>query len=146
VKEDASLVNAYSNDGFTGLVFFRHTKTAHMLAAARAEVNRPSRNQMRVSPLHSAVASRNLEILDLLHGNPDTLNRLLAAGADPRLKTNEGKTPADPGRAIQPCRARPGTYSSLRIEPSEPEYTLAWDLLNRSANDSGFLAGTAHVS
>jgi uncharacterized protein len=38
-----------------------------------------------LTPLHSAAA----------HGNPDMVNRLLAAGADPRLKTNEGKTPAD---------------------------------------------------
>jgi uncharacterized protein len=120
-KQDTSLLNAYSNDGYTGLglaVFFRHPETARMLATAGAEVNRPSRNQMRVSPLHSAVASGNLEILELLldcgaspdpigssgmtplhsaaaHGNPDMVNRLLAAGADPRLKTNEGKTPAD---------------------------------------------------
>jgi uncharacterized protein len=38
-----------------------------------------------LTPLHSAAA----------HGNPEMVNRLLAAGADPHRKTNDGKTAAD---------------------------------------------------
>lgn len=118
---DASLVNGYSNDGFTGLglaVFFNHPETARMLVAAGAEVDRAARNRLQVAPLHSAVASGNMALVELLldhgatpdpveflgatplhsagaHGNREMVNRLLAAGADPGRKTNEGKTPAD---------------------------------------------------
>jgi uncharacterized protein len=118
---DAGLLNGYSNDGFTGLglaVFFNHPETAGMLLAAGAEVNRASRNRLQVAPLHSAVASGNLALVELLleHGaTPDPVeflgatplhsaaaqgkramvNRLLAAGADPSRRTKDGKTPAE---------------------------------------------------
>jgi uncharacterized protein len=121
VARDASLLNSYSKDGFTGLgfaVFFKHFETAHALAAAGAEVDRASQNPLQVAPLHSAVASGNIALLNLLldrgaspdpvessgltplhsaaaHGNQEMVNRLLAAGADPRRKTKDGKTPAE---------------------------------------------------
>jgi uncharacterized protein len=120
-KGDAGLLNGYSKDGFTGLglaVFFNHPETVSMLVAAGAEVDRASRNRLQVAPLHSAIASGNMALLELLlkhgaapdpveflgatplhsaaaHGNREMVNRLLTAGADPSRKTNDGKTPAD---------------------------------------------------
>jgi ankyrin repeat protein len=121
---DRSLVDAYSADGFTPLglaVFFGHEEIARQLVTAGADVNRPSRNAIRVAPLHSAVESGSLALLNLLleHGaGPDPVEfleatplhsaaargsremaeRLIAAGADPHRKTKEGKTPADLAR------------------------------------------------
>jgi len=124
LASDPKLIDAYSADGFTPLglaVFFGHEEIARQLVAAGADVNRPSRNAIRVSPLHSAVESGNLALLNLLlqHGaNPDAVEfleatplhsaaargsqemveRLLASGADPQRKTKEGKTAADLAR------------------------------------------------
>ena len=121
---DHGLVDAYSGDGFTALglaVFFGHEEIARQLVAAGADVNRPSKNAIRVSPLHSAVESGSLPLLNLLleHGaNPDAVEflqatplhsaaargskemveRLLKAGADSRHKTKDGKTAADLAR------------------------------------------------
>jgi ankyrin repeat protein len=118
---DHDLVNRDSADGFGGLglaVFFDHLEIARLLVAAGADVNRPSNNSIRVAPLHSAIASGNVELLDLLlsHGaKPDAVEfleatplhsaaargsrvmveKLLAAGADPSRKTKDGKTAAD---------------------------------------------------
>jgi len=124
LARDGKLVEAYSGDGFTALglaVFFGHEEIARQLVAAGADVNRPSRNAIRVSPLHSAVESGSLPLLDLLleHGaNPDAVEflqatplhsaaargskemveRLLKAGADPKRKTKDGKTAVDLAR------------------------------------------------
>jgi len=121
---DPDLVNGYSNDGFTGLglaVFFGHLDIARLLVEKHADVNRPSRNAIRVAPLHSAVESGSLALLDLLlahgaqpdavefleatplhsaaaRGSREMVQRLLAAGADPRRKTKEGKTAAELAR------------------------------------------------
>jgi ankyrin repeat protein len=118
------LVDAYSDDGFTALglaVFFGHEEIARDLIAAGADVNRPSRNAIRVTPLHSAIESGSVALLDLLlehgakpdpeefpgatplhstaaRGNKVMVERLVKAGADPRRKTKEGKTAADLAR------------------------------------------------
>jgi len=120
-SRDAALLNAYSQDGFTGLglaVFFNHPKTARLLIESGASVDAASRNALAVAPLHSAVASGNPELVELLldrgaapdpadasgltplhsaaaHGNREMARRLLAAGAALRRQTKEGKTPAD---------------------------------------------------
>jgi uncharacterized protein len=124
MANDGKLVDTYSADGFTPLglaVFFGHEEIARQLLAAGADVNRPSRNAIRVAPLHSAVESGSLALLNLLlehgarpdpvefleatplhsaaaRGSREMVERLLAAGADPRRKTKEGKTAADLAR------------------------------------------------
>jgi ankyrin repeat protein len=121
---DPRLAAAHATDGFSGLglaVFFGHTDVARRLIQAGADVNAPSRNSFRVAPLHSAVASGKVELVELLlaHGaSPDSaefleatplhsaaasgneamVERLLSAGADPRRKTKDGKTAADLAR------------------------------------------------
>jgi len=124
LTRDSKLVDAYSGDGFTPLglaIFFGHEDIARQLVASGADVNRPSRNAIRVAPLHSAVESGSLALLNLLlehgalpdavefleatplhsaaaRGSREMVERLLAAGADPRRKTKEGKTAADLAR------------------------------------------------
>jgi ankyrin repeat protein len=140
LARDSKLIDAYSADGFTPLglaVFFGHEELARELVAAGADVNRPSRNAIRVSPLHSAVASGSLALLDLLleHGaRPDPVEfleatplhsaaasgsqamveRLLKAGADPQRKTKEGKTAVDLARQYghEALAIRLATYSA----------------------------------
>ena len=117
---DPKLVDSYAGDGFTPLglaVFFGHEELARQLVAAAADVNRPSRNAIRVAPLHSAVASGSVALVTLLleHGarpddvefleatplhsaaacgNREMAERLLSAGADAQRKTKDGKTAA----------------------------------------------------
>ncbi|HEY1338937.1 MAG TPA: ankyrin repeat domain-containing protein [Bryobacteraceae bacterium] len=109
LREDQSLAAADSPDGFSALglaVFFGHVEIALLLVERGADVNRASRNSFHVTPLHSAVESGKLELLDLLlthgakpdpeesfgatplkcaqvRGNDEMVKRLLAAGADP---------------------------------------------------------------
>src|SRR5262245_34016247 len=73
IKQDASMANAFSSDGFMPLglaVFFGHMQTVEVLLAAGAEVNTASRETMKVTPLHSAAAARQVAIARLLiaHG------------------------------------------------------------------------------
>jgi ankyrin repeat protein len=124
LRHDPRLADGYSGDGFTGLglaVFFGHLEIARMLVGSGADVNRPSRNSIRVSPLHSAVESGSIPLLDLLlshgatpdavefleatpldsaaaRGNREMVRKLLAAGADRNRKTKDGKTAADLAR------------------------------------------------
>jgi ankyrin repeat protein len=117
-------VDAHSPDGFSGLglsVFFGHLEIARMLVEAGADVNRPSQNSIRVAPLHSAVESGSIPLLDLLlshgatpdavefleatplhsaaaRGSREMVEKLLAAGADRKRKTKNGKTAAELAR------------------------------------------------
>jgi uncharacterized protein len=73
LKQDAALVNAFAPDGFFPLglaVFFGHQETVEVLLGAGAEVNVATRETMKVTPLHSAAAARQLAIARLLiaHG------------------------------------------------------------------------------
>lgn len=124
LKRDSRLLDGYSGDGFTGLglaVFFGHLEIARILVESGADVNRPSRNSIRVSPLHSAVESGSIQLLDLLlshgaapdavefleatplhsaaaRGSREMVEKLLAAGAGRKRKTKDGKTAADLAR------------------------------------------------
>lgn len=119
LKENSALVNAYSVDGFMPLglaVFFGHREAVDALLAAGADVNAPSKESMKVTPLASATAARQFEIakvliarganvnakaennLTPLHeaaagGQLDLATLLLQQGADLNAKTNDGKTP-----------------------------------------------------
>src|SRR5262249_214976 len=120
IKQDASLANAFSSDGFTPLrpaVFFGHMQTVEVLLAAGAEVNTASRETMKVTPLHSAAAARQVAIARLLishganvnarqaesgftplheaaaNGDIELATLLLEHGAKINAKMKDGKTP-----------------------------------------------------
>src|SRR5262245_3424757 len=69
IKQDASMANAFSSDGFMPLgltVFFNHMQTVEVLLAAGAKVNTASKKTMKVTPLHSAATTRQITIARLL--------------------------------------------------------------------------------
>lgn len=108
-------------DGFTPLglaSFFGHEEAARVLLDFGADPRMPSRNEMRVAPLHSAVARRSLPVARLLldrgadvnarqagsftplHGAAANGDRAMAEllvehGADPSARNEEGRTPSD---------------------------------------------------
>ena len=80
------LVNLYSEDGFQPLglaAYFGQVRTVEYLIKAGAEVNSPSKNSLKVTPLQSAVAGSHLEVTRLL----------LEAGASPNVREQGGYTP-----------------------------------------------------
>jgi ankyrin repeat protein len=77
IKQQPDLINAYAPDGFQPLglaAFFGHTALVEWLIEVGALVNSPSRNPLRVMPLHSAVANRRTEIVQLLLDNGADVN------------------------------------------------------------------------
>ena len=119
IQEDPALVNSYAPDGFAPLslaVFFGHPETVDALLAAGAEVNAPSRETMKLTPLASAMATAQNEIartliqhganvnakgesdLTPLHtaaarGNIEAATLFLEHGADINATTTDGKKP-----------------------------------------------------
>jgi ankyrin repeat protein len=120
LRQDANLANAFSRDGFTALhfaCFFARQEMAGMLLENNADANAVARNPMKVTPLHSAAAARNLPIVTLLlthgalpnvqqqqgwtplhsaaqHGDRTMTELLLKHGADRTLTSDDGTTPA----------------------------------------------------
>ncbi|HEU4449778.1 MAG TPA: ankyrin repeat domain-containing protein [Gaiellaceae bacterium] len=119
---DASLVSAWSADGFTPLhlaAFFRHHETARLLVERGAPVDPVARHeQLRVTPLQSAVAAREVETAALLlergadpnvrqegaftplhaaarNGDDAAVDLLLAHGAEPGAAAADGRTAAE---------------------------------------------------
>ena len=83
---DADLIGAYSEDGYTPLhfaAFFDQGKALRLLLDRGADVGAVSKNDMKVQPLHSAVAANSREVAAAL----------LIAGADPNAKQEGGFTP-----------------------------------------------------
>jgi uncharacterized protein len=83
---DPELAGAYSEDGYTPLhfaAFFDRGKAVRVLLDHGADVGAVSRNDMKVQPLHSAVAANSR----------DVAAALLTAGADPNAKQEGGFTP-----------------------------------------------------
>lgn len=79
-------VDSWSADGFSPLhlaAFFGRVATVRLLLERRSPVDRPSRNGLKVTPLHSAAAGHHAGIGALL----------LAAGADPNAKQQGGFVP-----------------------------------------------------
>jgi ankyrin repeat protein len=86
LDERPALANIYAGDGFQPLglaAFFGQVEAVRLLLARGAAVNSPSRNPMRVMPLHSAAANRHLEVCRLL----------IAAGADVNATQADDFTP-----------------------------------------------------
>lgn len=125
VDADPSLARAFATDGFHPLglaAFFGHSPVVTFLIAAGADVSAPSRNRMRVTALHSAIAGQDRESslaliaaggdvnaqqqddFTALHeaaqlGEREIVDALLAAGADPsRTLSKSGERPADLAR------------------------------------------------
>jgi uncharacterized protein len=87
---DPSLANAWADDGFQPLglaSFFGHADAARLLVERGAEVNSPSRNQMKVMPLHSASAAQDPEV------RYEIAKLLLDAGAEPNARQQDDYTP-----------------------------------------------------
>jgi ankyrin repeat protein len=116
---DPGLLDAYAPDGFYPLglaCFFGHPEVAELLLARGADVNRASRNAMRVTSLHAAVATNQVRIAKALlargadvdarqqqgwtplhgaaaEGKLELVALLLAHAADPNARSDDGKTP-----------------------------------------------------
>lgn len=121
ITKDKSQIDAYASDGFFPLglaIFFGHPESALALLEAGANINMASRESMKVTPLHAAVASGQISIArELLkrgakvnarsendfvalheasaRGNIEFAKLLLDNGADINAKTTDGKTPLD---------------------------------------------------
>jgi ankyrin repeat protein len=121
---DPSLAEATTPDGYRGLglaAFFGQEQVVALLARW-CDPNIPSANAMRVTPLHSAMATRKPEAAvglarallaqgadpnrqqeggwTPLHaaaqsGDPELVSLLLAHGAQPDIANDAGETPAD---------------------------------------------------
>jgi uncharacterized protein len=126
LEEDLSLLNEFSSDGFTPLGFsayFNRLACARYLLEKGANSNIHSRNSFKVTPLHSAVASRSREISELLlkhgadpnakqqkgitplhsaahNGDIEIAGILLKHGANPSVVTDDGKSPMDMAKEV----------------------------------------------
>jgi len=134
LDEDPDRVNAWSGDGFGPLhlaCFFGQGAAALLLLERGARTDPVSRNPLRVTPLHSAAASRGREICRALvekgapvnareqggftalhaaalHGDAELARILLRHGADPWVKSEDGKT------ALELAAAHPEVAGLLR--------------------------------
>ena len=121
LKRKPKLLNEFSPDGFQPLglaSFFGHVEVVRFLLESGAEVNTPSQNGLKVTPLNSAAAGRHYEIAMLLlerdanpnirqegdfaplhsaamNGQTEMVKLLLQYGADKDLKSLDGKTARD---------------------------------------------------
>lgn len=121
LKSSPSLRDSFSPDGFTPLglaCYFGQMEVAQYLLEHGADSNIPSRNTFKVTPLHSAVATKHYDIAKLLleykadvnarqqdnvtplhsaahHGDITMAKLLLQAGADKSKRMSDGATPFD---------------------------------------------------
>jgi ankyrin repeat protein len=132
-----ALTQAWSGDGFTALHFagfFCRPVVAERLLLLGADPGVAARNPMRVTPLHSAVSAHCMEVVRLLlargvpadaqqqegwtvlmsaatHGDETLADLLLAHGANPAVKADNGQTAADmaaeKGHAALAMKLRP---------------------------------------
>lgn len=125
---DPTLASAYAPDGFHALglaAFFRHADVLRLLIERGADVSAPARNRLAVTALHSALATDAgpvdhamvRALLDAgapvnvphlgggtpLHtvaftGDVESARMLLARGADPGARLDDGKAAVDVAR------------------------------------------------
>jgi ankyrin repeat protein len=124
LHDDPSLVNAWSEDGFTPLhfaAFFGHPEAAELLVERGAELGARSTNKefaYDATPLHSAAAAGRRDVCEVLldagadvnavqHGgytalldaaanrNAELVDILLARGADRAARLDDGRGLAD---------------------------------------------------
>jgi len=139
LDEDPAAMNAFSGDGFTPVhlaAFFDQPEVVALLLDRGADPGMAARNASRVTPLHSAVAGRNLEVVRsllmhgadanarqqggwtalhaaALHGDVAIVRLLLARGASPQAANDDGTTAlqlaTDKGHAdlVEMMQARP---------------------------------------
>ncbi len=108
-------VNAFAPDGFQPLglaAFFGHLEVVESLLARSAQVASPSRNPMKIMPLHSACAGGHTAIVRTLiaHGAP--VNARQAEGFTPLqekvLRPGDGHRPPERQRRAQAVGAAQG--------------------------------------
>lgn len=121
LDEQPGLANAFAPDGFQPLglaCFFGQVDIAVYLLSMGAEVNSASQNSMRVMPLHSSVARKDMNITRILlshgadvnavqtdeftplheaaqNGQLEMVKLLIQFGADPDMITSDGKSALD---------------------------------------------------
>ena len=124
IAEDSSRAASWSSDGFTALhyaAFFGREDCAKLLVDKGAEVGAEAKNPMRVKPINSAAAARQVGIVRLLldrgaaidaaqnegytalhsaahNGHQEMIELLLERGANRAARTEAGQTPADLAR------------------------------------------------
>jgi ankyrin repeat protein len=141
---DPSAARAWSGDGFTALhfaAFFGGPEVARLLLESGADVDVVSRNELKVAPLHSAVAGQLKVALLLiergadvnvrqrhgwtpLHGAADAgdeevVAALLASGADASARTDSGATAADSATS----KGHHDLAARLREAPAEKHHS-----------------------
>jgi len=124
IEDDRAQLRAVAPDGFFPLglaAYFKHQDAVRLLLDMGADVHQAASNPTKVTALHAAVSSGQLEIVRWLveagadvnarqqidytplmgaaaNARLEILDLLLAHGADPSLKTTEGRTAADLAR------------------------------------------------
>lgn len=124
LKASPSRASDYSPDGFSAVAlaaFFGQPAAVKALIAAGADVNAAAKNPLKVAAIHAAVAGRNMDVIKAvlaagadvnaaqqqgfrpIHEAGNNANRTLAElllvhGADPSLKSDDGKSAIDLAR------------------------------------------------
>ncbi|GLV64452.1 hypothetical protein Bmyc01_31220 [Bacillus mycoides] len=121
ISEDRSIVNSYSEDGWTPLhlaAYFGQKEIASFLLEHGANIHIRAKNENENTPLQAAIANKQIELVSFLiekgsdvnavqnggwtglHeaallGNEDIITLLLEHGANKTTKKNDGKTAFD---------------------------------------------------